>query len=128
MVGSPDKALEAVLRAFAKNLDDQQLLAETERLAARAGARTRLSHVFDALVKRAGTTAERVAILMRHVQLLEQTAHDQQTALARATLAFQLDATRADVYGEARRLAEALNEHEQLIALFERRAQAGLSV
>jgi hypothetical protein len=128
MVGAPDKALEAVLRAFAKDLDNLELLSEADRLAEAASAWPRLEKVYDALVRRAETPAARSAILMRHAQLLDERARDQRAALTRASLAFQIDPVRDAAYAEATRLAQALSEHEQLIGLYERRSSAPLPI
>jgi tetratricopeptide (TPR) repeat protein len=128
MVGSPDKALEAVLRAFAKDLDNIELLAEADRLAEVASAWPRLEKVYDALVRRAETPAARSAILMRHAQLLAERAHDARAALTRASLAFQIDPVHDAAYEEATRLAQSLGEHEQLLGLYERRSSALLPV
>jgi tetratricopeptide (TPR) repeat protein len=122
--GNHDKALEAVLRAFAKNLDEIALLTEADRLAELASAWPRLGQVYDALVRRAETTKARSATLMRHAKLLEEHAKDGPAALLRLTLAFQVDPTDDVPFGEATRLAKALSAHEPLLALYERRALA----
>ncbi|HEX6244117.1 MAG TPA: hypothetical protein VFZ61_24545, partial [Polyangiales bacterium] len=126
LANNHDKALEAVLRAFAKNLGELSLLNEADRLAELAQAWPRLGQVYDALVRRADTAKGRSAILMRHGKLLEERARDPQAALARVTLAFQVDPSDETPYQEATRLAKELAAHEALLALYERRALAPL--
>jgi hypothetical protein len=128
LAGSTHKALEAVLRAFARNLDDAALWSEADRLAELAGAWPRLSQVYDTLVRRAETPLARANILMRHARLLEERAKDPHSALARASLAFQVDPSYEPAYNEATRLAGGAQAHEALISLYERRADAELPV
>ncbi len=128
MVGSPQRALEAVLRAFARNLDDAALWSEADRLAELAGAWPRLSQVYDTLVRRAETSLSRANILMRHAKLLEERAQDMGAALGRASLAFKIDPSYDPAFNEATRLARVAQAHEALIGLYEQRADAELPV
>jgi Tetratricopeptide repeat len=128
LAGSYDKALEAVLRAFARNLDDAALWSEADRLAELAHAWPRLSQVYDTLVRRAETPLARANILMRHAKLLEERAHDSALALTRASLAFQVDPVYEPAYAEATRLARVSSAHEALIDLYERRALASIPI
>ncbi|MFT3921203.1 MAG: hypothetical protein QM778_01580 [Myxococcales bacterium] len=127
MLGSYDKALEATLRAFAKDLDNPTLLDEAERLTQLAAAWARLHQVYDALVRRAETVEGRVRILMRHAALLENNAADENGAFERVSLAFQLDPSAAETYAEARRLAALAGRGDALLALHEKRAASGAS-
>ena len=126
LVGAHDRALEAMLRALAKDLDSPELLSEVERLVERAGAWPRLIRVYDVLVRRASTLDARKSLLMRHAQLLEQRADDVAGALERAWLAFQLDAGDAHVYAETIRLATLAGRSDRLLSGHERRAQASI--
>ncbi len=127
MLGAYDKALEATLRAFAKDLDNATLWDEAERLAQLAAAWPRLNQVYDALVRRAETVEARVRILMRHAALLENNAGDELGAFERASIAFQLDPSSAETYAEARRLAALAGRGDALLALHEKRAASGAS-
>jgi tetratricopeptide (TPR) repeat protein len=122
MVGAPDKGLEAMLRALAKDPGNPTLLDEADRLAAGAQAWPRLTQVYDALARRAESADARIHVLMRLASILEQRANDLRGAFERAALAFQLDPDREDTYTEARRLARAGERTEELLTLHERRA------
>jgi tetratricopeptide (TPR) repeat protein len=128
LAGSYDRALEAVLRAFARNLDDAALWSEADRLAELASAWPRLSQVYDTLVRRAETPLARANILMRHAKLLEERARDVAAALTRASLAFQVDPSYDPAYAEATRLARSSEAHEALLGLYERRALASVPI
>jgi hypothetical protein len=126
-LGAPDRALEAMLRALAKQLDSREMLAEVERLSGKAGAWPRLGQVYDAIVRKADRTDTRIELLMRHARLLEREALDQPTAFERVWLAFQLDPANDTTYGEAKRLAIATGRREELLGSYERRTQSGAS-
>jgi|GEM_PF-1584832 len=128
MLGAYDKALEATLRAFAKDLDNPTLLDEAERLTQLAGAWPRLSQVYDVLVRRAESVEARVRILTRHAGLLENHAADENGAFERMSLAFQLKPSASETYAEARRLAALAGRGDALLALHEKRAQSSASV
>jgi len=122
LVGSTEKALEAALRAFAKEMGNLALLDEVDRLAAIAGAWPRLAQVYDALARRGDTVEARARALMRHASLLEHKAKDVSQAFDRAALAFSLDPGADEIYAEASRLGQASERIEDLLAIHERRA------
>ncbi len=122
MLGDYEKSFEAILRAFAKDLDDPGLLDEAERLTQLANAWPRLAKVYDALIRRAESVSARVGLLMRHASRLETLADDTAGAFERASLAFQLDASSAETYAEAKRLASLSSNGDALLSLHERRA------
>ncbi len=68
------RALEAVLRGFAIDLSDRSCLDEADRLAERANAWSRLTQVYETLIKRSETTHEKVVLLLRHAALLDERA------------------------------------------------------
>jgi len=123
MVGDASRALEAVLRAFAKDLDDPSLLGEVERLSEASRNDKRLMQVYDSLVRRAAAPTDRTALLLRHAHLLERRFKDLPQALARAALAYQVDATNLEAYAEAVRMAESAQNPETLLQLHELRAE-----
>ena len=122
-----DRALEAMLRALAKQLDNRELLGEVERLAGRAHAWQRLSQVYDTIVRKAESTEIRIQLLLRHARLLETRAGDPPAAFERVWLAYQLDPSIDETYGEARRLAIATGRGEELLGTYERRALSNAS-
>jgi hypothetical protein len=126
MVGDASRALEAVLRAFAKDLDDASLLGEVERLSEASGNDKRLMQVYDSLVRRAEGASERTALLLRHAHLLERRFKDLPQALTRSALAYQVDTTNLEAYAEAVRMAEAAQSLETLLQLHELRAETAI--
>lgn len=122
-----DRALEAMLRALAKQLDNRELLGEVERLAERAQAWPRLAQVYDSIVRKAETTADRIQLLVRHARLLEARAGSADAAFDRVWLAFQLDPANDGTYADARRLAQITGRPDELLGAHERRAQSGAS-
>ncbi|MET0282978.1 MAG: hypothetical protein ABW352_00850 [Polyangiales bacterium] len=126
-LGAYDRALEATLRALAKQLDNRELLAEAERLSGKANAWPRLGQVYDTIVRKADRTDTRIELLMRHARLLEHEAKDEPSAFERVWLAFQLDPANDLTYGEAKRLAIATGRREELLGSYERRTQSNAS-
>jgi tetratricopeptide (TPR) repeat protein len=122
-----DRALEAMLRALAKQLDNRELLGEVERLAERAQAWQRLAQVYDSIVRKADTTADRIQLLVRHARLLEARAGSADAAFERIWLAFQLDPANDGTYADARRLAQVTGKQDELLGAHERRAQSSAS-
>ncbi len=122
MVGSVDKALEAALRALAKDMSSVAMLGEVDRLAAAANAWPRLAQVYDALARRGEDVDARVGPLLRHASLLEHKAGDLSAAFDRVALAFSLDPSVDDVYADACRLGQASGRTEDWLAVHERRA------
>ncbi len=122
LVGSTDQALEASLRAFAKDMSDLHILDEVDRLAARAAAWPRLSQVYDSLARRGVTVEASTHALLRHASLLEHQANDVSQAFDRVALAFSLDPNADEVYAEAGRLGKASERIKDLITVHEQRA------
>ncbi len=126
-LGAYDRALEATLRALAKQLDDRELLGEAERLTGKANAWSRLGQVYDTIVRKADRTDTRIELLLRHARLLEHEAKDEAASFERVWLAFQLDPANDHTYAEAKRLALATGRREELLGAYERRTQSGAS-
>jgi hypothetical protein len=126
-VGAHDRALEAMLRALAKQLDSEELLGEVERLAERAGAWPRLAQVYDTIIRKAESTGARIRLLMRHARVLEARADDASAAFERVWLAFQLDPTNDQTYAESIRLSTSVGRRDELLGTYERRAQSSAS-
>lgn len=124
LVGAVDKALEAMLRAFAKDMSNLSVLDEVDRLSALAQAWPRLAQVYEALARHHDTVEARTATLLRHASLLEHKANDLSQAFDRAALAFSLDPKASHVYAEACRLGQAGARIQDLIAVHDLRASA----
>jgi hypothetical protein len=123
MVGDPARALEAALRAFAKDLDDPTMLTEVERLAEASKADKRLEQVYDSLVRRATTPQKRAQLLLRHAKLLEERFGSPGQALKRAALAFQVEPADKQAYAESIRLSERADDPAERLRLHELRAE-----
>jgi tetratricopeptide (TPR) repeat protein len=123
-LGDTRRALEAVLRALALEFSDTGRLDEADRLAAAAGAWPRLGQVYDALLRRAETPAQKVALLVRHAHLLDKRAGDATGALDRALRACSLAAEDDEVLALAEDLAPRAGRAEELLVVYERRKTA----
>ncbi|MFW5876752.1 MAG: hypothetical protein ACOCXM_08445, partial [Myxococcota bacterium] len=125
-VEDPQRALEAMLRAFAVDLDDPDMLEEVDRLAAAAGAWLRLAQVYESLVRKRENPEDKRRLLLRHADLLERDGGDPSAALDRVLRAAVLDPNDDGVLSRAENLARRAGRAEELLVLYERRrAQAG---
>lgn len=125
-VEDPQRALEAMLRAFAVDLDDPDMLEEVDRLAAAAGAWLRLAQVYETLVRKRENPEDKRRLLLRHADLLERGGGDSSAALDRVLRAAVLDPNDDAVLSRAEELARRAGRAEELLVLYERRrAQAG---
>ncbi|MFW6051584.1 MAG: hypothetical protein ACODAU_10435, partial [Myxococcota bacterium] len=120
-VEDAQRALEAMLRAFATDLTDEQMLAEVDRLAAAAGAWLRLAQVYETLVRKQEAPEDKRRLLLRHADLLEEHADDASAALDRVLRAAVLDPGDEAVLKRAEDLAQRVGRTEELLVLYERR-------
>ncbi|MCB9593175.1 MAG: hypothetical protein H6719_10620 [Sandaracinaceae bacterium] len=65
-----ERALEAVLRAFAIDITDTSFLDEADRLASAGDAWPRLGQVYETLIRRAESAEAKVDLLLRHADRL----------------------------------------------------------
>ena len=127
MLGAYDKALEATLRAFAKDLDNATLWDEAERLTQIGGSLA----APEPSVRRARAARRDRRGAGAHPASsrgpIENNAGDENGAFERVSLAFQLDPSATETYAEARRLAALAGRGDALLALHEKRAASGAS-
>ena len=123
-LGDTQRALESVLRAFALDLSDPVRLDEADRLASLASAWTRLGQVYETLLRRAETPAQKVALLVRHARLLDEKGGDTNGGLDRALRACSLAPEDDDVLALAEDLAPRAGRAEELLVVYERRKTA----
>lgn len=120
-VGDVTKALEAVLRAYALDLADEDLLGEVDRLAAASGAWVRLAQVYETLLRSVETTRAKKKLLVRHAKLLDQLGDDASGALDRALRACALAPDDEALLGYVEDLAPRARRAEELLVVYERR-------
>jgi golgin subfamily B member 1 len=119
-VGDAQRALEAMLRAFATDVSDESLLGEVDRLAAAAGAWLRLAQVYETLIRQAGPDDAR-RLLLRHADLLEARAEDASAAFDRVVRAAIIEPMEDPILDRAEALATKCGRAAELLPLFERR-------
>ncbi len=115
------RALEATLRAFATDLDDEAILDDVDRLAEAAGAWQRINQVYETLFKRADGTEAKVSLLMRQAHLLDAKAQDPGAALDLVLRACNLAPEDEDVLETAEELAPRAGRAEELFVVYDRR-------
>ncbi len=115
------QALEAALRMLATDLKSRDYLAQVEEYAARVGAFPRLNPVYDKLLKLAADDGERVELLLRHAQLLDERAHDSSEALDRVLRACGLSPSDDHLLARAEELARRAGRTEELLVVYDRR-------
>jgi tetratricopeptide (TPR) repeat protein len=119
LVDDTGRALEAMLRAFAEDLDDQHVMAEVDRLAGASAAWDRLGQVYEALVRKAGDDATKSRLLFRHASVLDQHGGDLDAALDEVLRACALDVQ--DTYVEnAEALSVRAGRADELLVVYDR--------
>lgn len=122
-LGDAQRALEAVLRAFAIDLGDRACLDDADRLAGRAGAWQRLGQVYETLIKRSESADEKVALLLRHAKLLDESAGDPSAALDQTLRACALAPLDDGVLALAEERAPRAGRAEELLVTYDKRKQ-----
>jgi golgin subfamily B member 1 len=122
-VDDANRALEAVLRAFAIDLTDRAHLDEIDRLSEKAGAWPRLAQVYETLVRKTEGNAEKVALLLRHAQLLDERAEDPSAALDQTLRACALAPLDDRVLALAEDRAPRAERSEDLLVSYDKRKQ-----
>lgn len=115
------KALEAMLRAFATRLGDRKTLEQVDRLAERADAWPRLAQVYETLLRGSDDALEKVELLLRHAQLLDERAEDPSEALNRVLRACSLVPNDDEVLARAEELAPRAGRADELLVVYDRR-------
>ena len=120
-----ERALEAMLRALALNMDDREALGRVDDLAVRAKSFQRLDQVYDKLVRTASGDEAKARLLERHARILDEHAGDPSTALDQLLRACALLPQDEELLERAESLAPAANRVDELLVLYDRRrAQA----
>jgi hypothetical protein len=115
----PAQALEASLRMLATDLGNRKLLVHVDRLAVKTKAFKRLSQVYDRLLKQAQDDAEKVELLQRHANLLQEEQQDE--ALDRILRACALAPQDEKLLVRAEDLAQRARRSEELLLVYDRR-------
>lgn len=120
-LGDSKSAFEAMLRAYATDLADQEMLAEVDRLAAKTEAWPRLAQVYERLIRTVETTEAKKQLLVRHADLLDATAHEPSEALDRVLRACSLDPDDDTLMRRAEDLAPRVGRGDELLYVYDTR-------
>ncbi|MFK7989183.1 MAG: hypothetical protein AB8I08_24400, partial [Sandaracinaceae bacterium] len=123
-LGDPKNALEAVLRAFAVDLEDEGPLDEADRLAELAGAWPRLAQVYETLIRQRDAAPDKVRLLLRHAALLDTRANDTNTALDHTLRAYSLSPADDEVLALAEERAARAGRADELLVSYDKRRSA----
>ncbi|MCG8554285.1 MAG: hypothetical protein MJD61_03210 [Proteobacteria bacterium] len=121
-LGDSKQALEAALRELAADLSSEAALARVERLTAAAGAWPRLHQVYDRLAKAAPGNEQRLALLLRHIQLLES-SNKALEAFERMVTATSLAPGDEGLLERLETLAQQSDRREELSRVYARRTE-----
>jgi tetratricopeptide (TPR) repeat protein len=113
------QALEAGLRMLATDLGNREYLGYVDRLAIKTKAFRRMSQVYERLLKQTDDAAERVELLKRHADLLENDLQDE--ALDRVLRACAIAPHDEALLSRAEALAARTRRSEELLAVYDRR-------
>jgi len=114
-----ERALEAILRAFAIDLDDPAHLDEADRLASAADAWDRLSQVYETLIRRTESVERKVELLLRHAERIESA--DPGAALDQTLRACSLLPEDDDVLALAEARAPLAGRADELLITYDKR-------
>lgn len=120
-LGTREKALEALLRRLATNMDNRGFLADVEEAASEMGAWPRLEQVYTTLLKRNEDPHDKVELLLRQSELLERKAGDPSAALDRVLRALALQPLDPALLELAERLAPEAGRAAELLQVYDRR-------
>jgi tetratricopeptide (TPR) repeat protein len=118
-LGEPGQAFEASLRMLATDLSNRDFLTQVDRLASATSAYKRLAQVYERLLKQAEDEADKVALLKRHADLLEQDQPGE--ALDRILRACALVPHDEELLVRAEALAQRTRRSEELLLVYDRR-------
>ncbi|QQR89944.1 MAG: hypothetical protein IPJ88_17535 [Myxococcales bacterium] len=124
----PTEALEAFLRAFATDLNNESYLDEIDRLAQLAGAWERLGQVYETLLRNSEDDARKVELLQRHATVLETEKQDYSMAFDQLLRACALDSDDLSLVESAEKLATAAKRSEEMLAVYDRMRSGADSV
>ena len=118
------RGLEAMLRALALDLGDEEILSAVEDLVETQAAWPRLAQVYEKIVKAAEGPEAKAALLMRHATLLDERAGDASEALDRVLRAASLVPNDDRALARAEELAVRAERGDELLYVYDRRKQS----
>ncbi|NOY89634.1 MAG: hypothetical protein GXP55_00395, partial [Deltaproteobacteria bacterium] len=118
------RGLEAMLRALALDLGDEEILDAVESLVEAEEAWPRLAQVYEKIVKSAESPETKARLLMRHATLLDERAGDASEALDRVLRAASLVPNDDDALARAEELAVRAERGDELLYVYDRRKQS----
>ncbi|MBN2714867.1 MAG: hypothetical protein JXX14_03365 [Deltaproteobacteria bacterium] len=114
----PNQALEAVLRAFGLDPDNEEMLDSVDRLAVNAQAWDRLSTVYSVLAKREDDAEGKIEKLLRHAKLLYEKGDESGMAFDVALKAFELDPTSEEMLSFVEEVGRAALRFDDMVKVF----------
>lgn len=114
-------ALEAMLRSYALDLSDLEVLGEVDRLAITSNAWPRLAQVYDRVLGTVTSTEAKVSLLLRHASILETHATLPSDALDRILRAASLSPDDMSLMERAEQMAPALGRADELLHVYDTR-------
>ncbi|MBN2530130.1 MAG: tetratricopeptide repeat protein [Deltaproteobacteria bacterium] len=114
----PGQALEAVLRAFGLDPDNEEMLDSVDRLAVMANAWERLATVYAVLAKRTEELEARIEILMRHARVLHENAQESGMAFDVALKAFELNPQSVEILRFVEEVGRASLRFNDLVKVY----------
>ncbi|MBN1656531.1 MAG: hypothetical protein JXA30_22360 [Deltaproteobacteria bacterium] len=122
-LNQPEQALEAALRRLALDLANTSYLEEVERLAVKVNAWPRLAQVYSRMVAQTEEKRDKVALLVRYADLLDEKAKDAAAAQKTILQASALDPDNEQLLDRAQELSLLANDTHEFYEAFERRYQ-----
>ncbi|MFT5355686.1 MAG: hypothetical protein ACI9KE_002905, partial [Polyangiales bacterium] len=114
-------ALEAMLRSYALDLSDLEVLAEVDRLAITSKAWPRLAQVYDRVLATVTSNEAKVSLLLRHAGILETSAALPSDAFDRILRAASLSPDDTSLMERAEKMAPALGRADELLHVYDSR-------
>lgn len=126
-IGDLARSLEALLRGFALDPADQELLATIDDYSVRTGAHDRLTRVYDALVERTRDPGIHAALRRRAAAVLLRPEGDASLAFSQLLEAIQIVPENDELLNELETAADASGRWEELLKIYERRHEIAQS-
>jgi tetratricopeptide (TPR) repeat protein len=117
-MNDPGQALEAVLRAFGLDPDNQELLDRVDRLAVVVENWQRLSTVYGVLINRAAEKEDKVALLTRYANVLKNDAKRPSDAFDISVKAFEIDPNSDELLGMVEEMGHSAERWDDLIRIY----------
>ena len=114
----PAQGLEAVLRAFGLDPDQQDMLEAVDRLAVKSKAWQRLSTVYGALAGRAESPARKIEFLSRYAKVLHEQGKESNQAFDVAMKALEVDLTDDEVLSMVEEIGAAAARWDDMVKIY----------